>query len=93
MIMTRYPVNTDRQLSQLLAGFRKAKGWTQADLASRMGVSQQLISAMERDVTSTTAARLLTALRVLGVRMVLTTESGRSTDEGKTPAPKSTEDW
>ncbi len=93
--MARYPVSTDRQLSLLLAGFRKARGWTQSELASRMGVSQQLISAMERDVTSTTAARLLAALRVLGVRLVLTTETARSASEAKPPgrAPTSTEDW
>lgn len=47
--------------------FRKAKEWSQAELAEASGVSQQLISQIERDVNEST--RELPALaRALGVR-------------------------
>jgi HTH-type transcriptional regulator/antitoxin HipB len=69
--MSEHTIRTDAQLSQLLASARKARGLTQSALAERMGVSQQLVSKMERDILQTTVPRLLHALRILQVHLVL----------------------
>lgn len=87
--MSRHVILTDNQLSLLLAGARKQRGWTQTDFARRLGVSQQLVSGMERDVNSTTASRLLSALRILGFQMTLTLQS-ETRDAGSVENP---EEW
>lgn len=40
-------INTPRDLSAIIKDSRKAKGWTQADLAKRLGVYQRDISNCE----------------------------------------------
>lgn len=40
-------INTPRDLSAIIRDSRKAKGWTQADLAKRIGVYQRDISNCE----------------------------------------------
>lgn len=59
------------QLSQHLRSLRKARGWTQAQLAARMGVTQSRISAMESDATKLTAEQLFRVLSSLDVGLVL----------------------
>jgi transcriptional regulator with XRE-family HTH domain len=73
--MLCHVIRTDSQLSLLLASARKERGWTQTDFARRLGVSQQLVSGIERNVNCTTASRLLCALRILGFQMTLTLQS------------------
>jgi HTH-type transcriptional regulator / antitoxin HipB len=79
--MQDFPVRTPKQLSVLLAGFRKTSGLTQAEVARRLGVSQQTFSALERNADRATAGRLLKLLQVLGVEMVLRQPSGTSTEQ------------
>ena len=59
------------QLSQHLRSLRKARGWTQAQLAARTGVTQSRISAMESDATKLTAEQLFRVLSSLDVGLVL----------------------
>lgn len=59
------------QLSQHLRSLRKARGWTQAQLAARMRVTQSRISAMESDATKLTAEQLFRVLSSLDVGLVL----------------------
>lgn len=80
--MTDYPVRTAEQLPVLLRAFRKQAGLTQSDVAMRMGVTQQTLSAMERNAQKVSVDRLLALLSVLRVDMVLRQGSGSS-------APKS----
>ena len=69
--MEDFPVRTPDQLPGLLQSFRKAAGLTQADVAARLGVTQQTLSALERNATTVSAARLMKLLAILGVELVL----------------------
>lgn len=69
--MKDYPIQTDQQLPLLLVSLRKARAMSQAELAERLGVTQQTISQMERNASSVTVQRLTKALSVLGAQLVL----------------------
>ncbi|HEV8692033.1 MAG TPA: helix-turn-helix transcriptional regulator [Ideonella sp.] len=69
--MNEFPVRTPEQLPGLLRGFRKTAGLTQADVAMRLGVTQQTLSALERNASAVSAGRLLGLLNILGVELVL----------------------
>jgi HTH-type transcriptional regulator/antitoxin HipB len=66
-----YPIRTPDQLTTLLQAFRKEAGMTQAEVARRLGVKQQTISALERNAEMVSAERLLRLLNVLGVELVM----------------------
>lgn len=66
-----FPVRTTEQLPGLLQAFRKEVGLSQAEVALRMGISQQTFSALERNADRVSAGRLLKLLGVLGVDLVL----------------------
>lgn len=68
---TDYPVRTPQQLSPLLQAFRKQAGLTQAQAAARLGVTQQTLSALERNAAQVSVSRLLNLLGLLGVDLVL----------------------
>ena len=80
--MRDFTVRTPEQLPAILQGFRKQAGLTQAEVAARMGVSQQTLSALERNAEAVSAARLMRLLSVLGVELVL-----RKPDSLAQPAP------
>lgn len=69
--MTDFTVRTAEQLPALLQGFRKQAGLTQAATAMRLGVTQQTLSALERNAEKVSADRLLRLLSILGVELVL----------------------
>ncbi len=66
-----YPVALASQLRQLLRSLRKARGWTQADLAQRLGVVQSRVAAIERDPGAVSVEQLLHILALLGAQMVV----------------------
>lgn len=68
-----FTVRTTEQLPQLLKAFRKNAGLTQADVALRLGVTQQTVSALERNAEAVSAERLMRLLNILGVEWVLRT--------------------
>lgn len=69
--MSDFPVRTAEQLPALLQAFRKQSGLTQAEVALRLGVTQQTLSALERNADKVGAGRLLQLLGILGVELVL----------------------
>ncbi|MGH8818850.1 MAG: helix-turn-helix domain-containing protein [Achromobacter pestifer] len=69
--MPDFTVRTAEQLPALLQGFRKQAGLTQSDVALRLGVTQQTLSALERNAEKVSADRLLRLLNILGVELVL----------------------
>jgi len=69
--MSDFTVRTATQLPLLLQGFRKKSGMTQAALAKRLGVTQQTLSALERNAEKVSADRLLHILSLLHVELVL----------------------
>jgi HTH-type transcriptional regulator/antitoxin HipB len=74
--MDDFPVRTADQLPGLLQSFRKASGLTQADVAARLGITQQSLSTLERNATSVSAGRLMKLFSILGVELVLRRPSG-----------------
>ncbi len=87
--MQQYVVHAAAQLPALLKAFRKQAGLTQGQAAIRLGVTQQTISALERNAQKVSAERLLHLLGILGVEMVLQEKSastaGESRPAGETP--------
>ena len=69
--MRPYAVHAAEQLPALLKAFRKEAGLTQGEVAARLGVTQQTLSALERNAQKVSAERLLHLLGILGVEMVL----------------------
>lgn len=69
--MPRFTVRTADQLPTLLQAYRKEAGLTQAEVALRLGVTQQTYSALERNADTVGAARLLKLLNILGVELDL----------------------
>jgi HTH-type transcriptional regulator/antitoxin HipB len=70
-VVSQYTVRTPEQLPALLKAFRKQAGLTQGQLATRLGMTQQTLSALERNANKASADRLLQLLGILGVDMVL----------------------
>ena len=85
-----FTVRTTEQLPQLLKAFRKNAGLTQADVARRLGVTQQTVSALERNAEAVSAERLMRLLNILGVEWVLRTRSASPSD---LPAPGDGAHW
>ncbi|MEO9383334.1 helix-turn-helix transcriptional regulator [Chromobacterium phragmitis] len=85
-----YPVRTLEQLRPLLLGLRKAAGLTQAQLAARLGVSQQSYARLEANPAAASVERLYRALRVLDAELALSSS-------GSPPPPSAAdangEDW
>ncbi|MBD9382972.1 helix-turn-helix transcriptional regulator [Achromobacter sp. ACM02] len=79
--MMDFTVRTATQLPALLQGFRKEAGLTQAATALRLGVTQQTLSALERNADKVSADRLLQLLSILGVEMVLRQQGAQSGPE------------
>ncbi|MGS0891201.1 helix-turn-helix domain-containing protein [Burkholderia stagnalis] len=66
-----FPVQTLNQLRPILVGFRKSEGLTQAQLAARLGVTQQSYAQLEANPAAVSIERLFKVLNVLGVRLTL----------------------
>lgn len=66
-----YPVRTTSQLEPLVKAFRKAKGLTQQELASKIGVTQQAIQAMEANPDKASIGRLMAVFAALDVEIIL----------------------
>lgn len=66
-----YLVSVHSQLSQHLRAIRKSLGMTQAEMATRMGVTQSRVSDMEKNPGTVSVEHLLKLLNTLGVQLVL----------------------
>jgi len=84
-LMDQYRVQVAEQLPALLKAFRKQSGLTQTQVAQRLGVTQQTLSALERNAQKVNAERLLHLLSILGVELVLRPKAMRPVD---TDGPK-----
>jgi HTH-type transcriptional regulator / antitoxin HipB len=84
--MQDYPVRTPEQLPGLLQAFRKEAGLTQAEVALRLGITQQTVSALERNAETVSAERLLRLLNILGVQLVLRNTAGDQINPSDSPS-------
>ncbi len=69
--MTDFPVRIADQLPQYLSAFRKNAKLSQASVAQQMGITQQTLSALERNAEKVTFKRLLAYLNIVGAELVL----------------------
>jgi HTH-type transcriptional regulator / antitoxin HipB len=76
--MQNFPIQTAEQLQPILAAFRKTAGITQADLAMRLGVTQQTYSAAERNAANMSVAKLMAVLNALDVELVLQPKTAKA---------------
>ncbi|MDE1715279.1 helix-turn-helix transcriptional regulator (plasmid) [Chromobacterium amazonense] len=85
-----YPVRTLEQLRPLLLGLRKAAGLTQAQLAARLGVTQQSYARLEANPAAASVERLYRALRALDAELAL---SGPDSSPSRSVVAMPGEDW
>lgn len=85
-----FPVQTLSQLRPILVGFRKSAGFTQAQLAARLGVTQQSYAQLEANPSAVSIERFFKVLNVLGVRLTLDpgTPDDAAAPDVVAPAPK-----
>ena len=91
--MESFIVRTTGQLPHLLKAFRKNAKLTQADLAVRLGVTQQTVSAMERNAKAMSAERLMRVMAILGGDVVLQTREPVTTSPSSMTDTQSTPIW
>ena len=96
-------------LGKRIMALRKAKGWTQEQLAAQLGISAQAVSKWENDVSCPDISTLPALAALLGVRVDtllgvpaaggeaadLSQEAGRQTadDASQAPLPSPRVDW
>lgn len=66
-----YPLKTAEQLRQQLRSLRKARGLTQADLGSMIGVSQARVVEIEANPGAVSMQQILQVLQAMGVGLVI----------------------
>ncbi|MCA8017554.1 helix-turn-helix domain-containing protein [Burkholderia metallica] len=82
-----FPIQTLTQLRPILVGFRKAAGLTQAQLAARLGVTQQSYAQLEANPSAVSIERLFKVLNTLGVHMTLALAGQDLSAVSADPAP------
>jgi len=66
---TMAPVRAAGQLGPALKALRDARGWSQTELGRRVDLSQERISAIERQPERITVGQLLTVLMALDAQL------------------------
>ena len=74
----RQLLTTSRQVGELLRRRRKARGISQQELASKLGISQGRLSALENDPASMPLARLIAIVNLLGLELTLMDKAEKS---------------
>ena len=85
MLTLTYKIRTPDQLSPIFTAFRKRNNLSQAQLALRIGVTQQTVSQLERNPGKATVERLLRALAAMEVEMVLQSKYDQAATKPKPP--------
>ncbi len=86
-------IHSSQQFSTLIKTTRKARGLTQAEVASRLSISQNRFSELERDASGLTVDRLLVLARMLGLELFVQ-RSGAPSGAGSSPTPGASDsDW
>lgn len=81
------PIRTTGQLGPVLRSLRKAKGWSQAELGRRVGLSQERISAIENRPEKVNLDTLLTLAMALDAELRIGARPAAAT------APAAGEQW
>jgi HTH-type transcriptional regulator/antitoxin HipB len=67
----RLIITNPGQMAEILRARRKARGVSQQELATKLGISQSRLSALEAGTSALTLERLITLANVLGLQLVL----------------------
>ena len=70
-----YTINTLDQLKPILIGYRKAKGLSQKDMGTKLGIKQQSYQYLESNPQKVTVDRLFRVLTLLGVKLHFSDQS------------------
>jgi len=70
-MVSTYLIQTLESLPMFIKAFRRQKGVTQADMAEKLGISQQAYARFEGNPQLATLERLFLVLRILGVNISL----------------------
>lgn len=73
-----YLLQTPDQLAVHMRALRQAKGWSQKQLAAKLGLSQSRIARIEHDPLSISVDQMLKVLTVLGASMRIQLDADRS---------------
>ncbi len=86
-----------KQLSNRLKLYREQQGWSQTEVANRIGVKQATISNFENHPDKTQLSTLFKIVQALGVSLHLdlprTTESTTAANDEYVAEPKVEDDW
>ena len=69
--MKNYPIKTPGQLGLVLQGYRKAKGLTQKDVGSKVGLAQKAVSKIELGPERTGLNLIFKLLAALDLEIVV----------------------
>ena len=86
--MNEFKIQTPDQLRPIVTGFRKSAQLTQAEMAVKLGVTQQTYSAAERNTSHMSVENLMMVLNTLGVELVLRKKNTGSTVEKNEKLPE-----
>lgn len=78
-----FPVATSQQLGQVLRGFRKSQGLTQAQVARLGGLLQKTVSLVETNPSKASFETIQKVLAALKVELVLRSRTTRLTTKAQ----------
>lgn len=84
-----YPVDAPLQLSAVLKSLRKSRGLTQAQLGTKLGLSQKRVAGIENNPQVTSIDQISRLINLLGARLVVE-ELDR---DGKSRNQRSSTSW
>ena len=71
-------INSPAQIGAILASRRKQLGLSQADVAARVGLSQNRLSVLEKDAATLTARQMVALLNALGLDLAINDRAASS---------------
>ena len=74
-------IYSPKQLAQLIRLERQKRGWTQSDLARRVGIKQATVSNFENNPEKTTLTTLFKILQSLEQELVIQGKSAQNSKE------------
>lgn len=75
-----FPIQIPPQLATHLRAMRKVKGWSQAQLGVKLGLSQTRIARIEKDPLNVSVGQLLKVLSALDARMSVNVDATQAAD-------------
>ena len=88
-----FPVLSTAQLAVYLRSLRKAKGLTQAQLGTMLGVTRSRVSEIESDPSNLGFAQLQRIIHLLGARIVIDTHATDLQSSAKSKASTPRGEW